>query len=67
MSEQAQTVRYHATPTGQVRECHATKRRCPRNPLLHGDTKEEDEAIIREGLETKHGPDLPPTPTPRHG
>jgi hypothetical protein len=56
MSEQAQPVRYHATPTGQVRECHATKRRCPRNPLLHGDTKEEVEAIIREGLETKHGP-----------
>ena len=53
MSEQAK--KYHATPTGQVRECKATKRKCPRSPLVHGSTKEEVEAIIAEGLEKKHG------------
>ena len=33
--------KYHATPTGQVRECKATKRACRYGPALHGNTKDE--------------------------
>jgi len=47
--------KYHATPTGQVRECKATKRACRYGPALHGNTKDEVKQIIINDLESKHG------------
>ena len=47
--------KYHATPTGQVRECKATKRSCRYGPALHGNTKDEVKMIIINDLESKHG------------
>jgi hypothetical protein len=47
--------KYHATPTGQIRECKATKRACRYGPALHGNTKDEVKQIIINDLESKHG------------
>lgn len=47
--------KYHATPTGQVRECRAVKRACHYGPALHGNTKDEVKMIIINDLESKHG------------
>ena len=47
--------KYHATPTGQVRECKATKRACRYGPALHGSTRDEVKMIIINDLESKHG------------
>lgn len=47
--------KHHATPTGQIRECKATKRACRYGPALHGNTKDEVKQIIINDLESKHG------------
>ena len=47
--------KYHATPTGQVRECTATKRPCRYGSALHGNTRDEVKQIMINDLESKHG------------